>query len=54
MSFVIPAYVNKTPVYLAYLNIDHMYTEINEHKCTQHHYYLYLDYISDNDHGSTC
>jgi len=54
MSFVIPSYCDKTPVYMAYPNIDRIYTEINEHKCSQEHYYLYLEYISDNDHGSTC
>ena len=54
MSFVIPSYANKTPVYMAHGNIDRIYTEINEHKCSQQHYYLYLKYISDNDHGSTC
>ncbi len=50
MSFVIPDYADKTPVYMAHPNIDRIYTEINHHKCSQYHYYLYLQYISDNDH----
>ena len=54
MSFVIPDYSNKTPVYLAHLNIDRIYTEINDHTCSQQDYYVYLEYISDNDHGSCC
>ena len=54
MSFVMPSYVDKTPVCMVHSNIDRIYTEINEHKCSQHDYYLYLDYISSNDHGSTC
>ena len=54
MSFVVPDYANETPVCRTHANIDRIYTEINEHKCTQYHYYLYLEYISNNDHGSTC
>jgi len=54
MSFVIPDYANKTSVYRAHHNIDRIYTEINKHICSQHDYYLYLEYVSDNDHGSTC
>jgi len=53
MSFTIPSYANRIPIALAHLNVDRMYTAINEHKCSQQHYYMYLKYISDNDHAPT-
>ncbi len=51
MSFVVPHYANKTPVYRVHPNIDRIYTELNKHTCSQEDWYLYLEYISDNDHG---
>ena len=50
MSFVIPSYANKTSVYLSHSNIDRIYTEINNHTCSQQDWYTYLDYISEKDH----
>ena len=50
MSFVIPHYAGKTPVYLAHPNIDRIYTELNNHTCSQQDWYTYLDYISEKDH----
>ena len=50
MSFVIPPYADKTPVYCVHPNIDRIYTELNNHNCSQKDWYTYLEYISDNDH----
>jgi len=54
MLFILPPYADNTPVYCVYQNIDRIYTEINNHTCSQQHWYTYLDFISHNDHGSTC
>ena len=51
MSFSLPSYANKTPIYLTYLNIDRMYTAVNQHTCSQLDYYQYIQYISDNEHA---
>ena len=53
-SFVIPEYAYNTPIYCIHANIDRIYTEMNSNNCNILHYYQYLSFLSDNDHGSTC
>jgi hypothetical protein len=34
-------------------NIDRMYDAINEHTCTQEVWYVYLDFITNNEFQNT-
>jgi len=53
MSFVVPDYCNKYPIMPHHNNIDRMYDAINEHKCTQEEWYVYLDFITNNEFQNT-
>ena len=50
--FVIPEYA-KTDigVYLCHNNIDLIYTQVNDHNCSQEHWYAYLDYLTNNNYN---
>jgi hypothetical protein len=47
MTFIVPEYTCKHPIFPHYNNVDVMYDALNN-GCEQKDWYAYLDFISDN------
>ncbi len=53
MKFIVPEYTCRYPIFPTWSNIDIMYDVINKRECTQEEWYVYLDFITNNEYHST-
>ena len=49
MTFIVPEYTCKHPIFPHYNTVDLMYDALNN-GCEQHDWYAYLDFISTNQY----
>ena len=53
MTFVVPDYCDKYPIMPHHNNIDRMYDAVNNRDCTREEWYVYLDFITNNEYHLT-